>query len=96
MTVEQIVDSTLQVRDIQSSDIKSLVRSIRALAFHYWNGMTSAMGLAERNPADSSRQDTDAEHNGRKVVQERFKIALFYGHHRRCTWHQLEEEGRQK
>lgn len=45
MSMEEIAGGIFRLRDIESSHVKNLVASMRALAFYYGNEMTTVTGL---------------------------------------------------
>lgn len=61
MSVKQMEDPTLPLRDMQSRHVKELVASMSWLKFDYTNGMITGTWSAECNPTETSMKDAIAE-----------------------------------
>lgn len=76
MSVEQIANPTISLRDSQSGHVKSLVTSIRVLTFNHSSEMIAMMRSAECHSKDSSMQNAVAEDGDGKVVMKGFRMIL--------------------
>lgn len=70
------LDTTLSLRDIESSHVKILAFWIRSLAIDYCNGMITVTWSAQCHMTDSPLQDAVAKDGDEKVVKEGIKMIL--------------------
>lgn len=61
LSMEQIGNLTLPLRDIQSRGVKKMALSVRAPALDYHNGMIAEKWSAEWNVIDTSTEDAIVE-----------------------------------
>lgn len=76
MTVEQMLDLTFTLRDIQSGLVKCLAASMSALAFDYGREILPVKWSVESSPTGLSMQNVVAEDSDREVVKKGFKMTL--------------------
>lgn len=75
MGFEQIVDPTSPLHDIQSSYVKNLVSSMRALALNHLNRMIATTWSMESYLTGKSTGDAIGELGGQKVGKEKSSCA---------------------
>lgn len=71
LSVEQNADPIFVLRDLQSSQVKSLAESVRVFPFDYHNRMIAVTWSAKDIPSDSTLEDEVAEDNEQWVVKRR-------------------------
>lgn len=94
LSVEQVAYPTFRLRDIYSSQGRSLVPSMRPLAFDYRDGRTAVRRCAKCNRMHSAMEVAVPVQGGRNFGKEGFKMILLDGRDRCSSERQPKVEGR--
>lgn len=85
MGVEQIANRTSGLGEVQSSQVRRLVTSMRSLSSDYHTGVTVVTWPTECGPVDSAMEHAVTVQGGPKIVKQSLEMILLDGRHCRSA-----------